>query len=80
MKDAARKPLEALLNYSQAKGVYEEQLEEQLGSHVGDRHTEATWNDIQKSVETDVMSVSTVNREVREKHWISATSTAVRGA
>ncbi|CAH8290911.1 unnamed protein product, partial [Schistosoma intercalatum] len=73
-KDAARKPLRALLNDSQAKSIFQEQLGKQLGSHVGDAHPDAAWNDIRKAVETAVISASKVNKKVREQHWISAAS------
>ncbi|VDP69631.1 unnamed protein product [Schistosoma curassoni] len=66
-KDAARKPLRVLLSDSQSKNIFQEQLEKQLGSHVGDVHPEASWNDIRKAVET-VMSAITVNHNVKEKH------------
>ncbi|KAH9589608.1 ATP-binding cassette sub- A member 3 [Schistosoma haematobium] len=73
-KDAARKPLRGLLNDSQAKSIFQEQLGKQLGSHVCDAHPEAAWNDIRKAVETVVISASKVNQKVREQHWISAAS------
>ncbi|CAI2736709.1 unnamed protein product [Schistosoma spindalis] len=76
-KDGAGKPLRFLPNDSQAKSIFQEQLEKQLGSHVSDAYPEAAWNDIWKAVETALMSASTVNHKVREKHWISAASTAL---
>ncbi|VDP65240.1 unnamed protein product [Schistosoma curassoni] len=76
-KDTARKPLRGLLNDSQTKSIFQEQLEKQLGSHVCDAHPEAAWNDIQKAVEKAVISASTVTRKVGEQHWISAASTAL---
>ncbi|CAH8590014.1 unnamed protein product [Schistosoma guineensis] len=57
--------------------MFQEQLGKQLGSHVCDAHPDAAWNDIQKAVETAVISASKVNQKVREKHWISAASTAL---
>ncbi|VDP04430.1 unnamed protein product, partial [Schistosoma curassoni] len=42
-----------------------------------DAHPEEAWNDIRKAVETSVISASTVNRRVREQHWISAASIAL---
>ncbi|VDP03416.1 unnamed protein product, partial [Schistosoma curassoni] len=57
-KDAARKPLRGLLNDSQTKSIFQEQLGKQLGSHVCDTHPEAAWNDIRKAVETAVISAS----------------------
>ncbi|VDO95081.1 unnamed protein product [Schistosoma margrebowiei] len=76
-KDAARKPLKGLLNDSQAKSIFQEQLEKQLGSYICDAHFEAAWNDIRKAVETAVISASTVTRMVKEKHWISAATSAL---
>ncbi|CAH8465708.1 unnamed protein product [Schistosoma curassoni] len=76
-KDAARKPLRSLLNDSQAKSIFQEQIENRLGSHVCDAHPEAAWNDIRKAVETAVISASKVNHKVREQHWISAASIAL---
>ncbi|CAH8665504.1 unnamed protein product [Schistosoma curassoni] len=67
-KDPARKPLRALLNDSQAKSIFQEQLGKQLGSHVCDAHPDAAWNDIRKAVETAVISASKVNQKVREQH------------
>ncbi|VDP48356.1 unnamed protein product [Schistosoma margrebowiei] len=57
-KDAARKPLRGLLNDSQAKSIFQEQLGKQLGSHVCDAHFDAAWNDIRKAVEIAVISAS----------------------
>ncbi|VDP45470.1 unnamed protein product [Schistosoma margrebowiei] len=76
-KDAARKPFTGLLNDSQAKSIFQEQLGKLLGSHVCDAHPEAAWNDIRKTVETAVISASKVNQKVREQHWISAASIAL---
>ncbi|VDP45394.1 unnamed protein product [Schistosoma curassoni] len=36
------------------------QLGKQLGSHIGDAHPEAAWNDIRKAVETAVIYAITV--------------------
>ncbi|VDO98268.1 unnamed protein product, partial [Schistosoma margrebowiei] len=59
-EDAASKPLRGLLNDSQAKSIFQEQLRKQLGSHLCDAHPEAPWNDMRKAVETAVISASTV--------------------
>ncbi|KAH9596584.1 ATP-binding cassette sub- A member 3 [Schistosoma haematobium] len=76
-KGAARKPLRVLLNEDQAGNIFQEKLEKQLGSYVSDAHPEAALNDIREAVETAVISASTVNHKVREKHWISAAYTAL---
>ncbi|VDO92028.1 unnamed protein product [Schistosoma margrebowiei] len=60
-KDGTRKPLKVLLNDSQAKSIFQEQLGKQLGSHVCDAHPDAAWNDIRKTVETAVISASTID-------------------
>ncbi|VDO86229.1 unnamed protein product [Schistosoma mattheei] len=65
------------LAMNESKCIFQEQLEKQLGSHVCAAHPEAAWNDIRKAMETAVISASTVNHKVKEKHWISTASTAL---
>ncbi|KAK4467292.1 hypothetical protein MN116_000315, partial [Schistosoma mekongi] len=74
-RPTAKIPIRVQLNDEKVKNIFQEQLKNQLVNCINDTHPESAWNDIQKAVETAVISTSKLNQKVRKTQWISAAST-----
>lgn len=54
--------------------MFQKQLEKDLVNHGSDIHPELASHDIQKAVETAMISTSSLNQKARKNQWISTAS------